>query len=176
MKVMPGYVELMHCRRFGLLFTLVVLGQAAVVHAQGVGVATGRTSATTARSANRPYNRVTTGRQDVVATSSRTSRAGDLGRLGAGRRRRFAPSLFGSVLSSQSGSANSEIPWSSTQQPRPQTEPVMVRSAPHNYYPSMRTAQHLNANTAQITRGRMGVPHICVPSRGASLAGGMRGR
>jgi hypothetical protein len=69
---------------------------------------------------------------------------------------------------------DSEIPISSTanQEPRP---PVRLPQATaHNYYPTMRPAQHPNANTARST-ARGFVPR-CTLGRGQFLTGAARHR
>jgi hypothetical protein len=137
----------------------------------------GRAGTPAQRAANRSYNRVTTARQNVVSTSARTARTG--GTSVASARTPQVDSLHpytDQARLAQAGRDNSEIPSSSSQQPVPESQPVVVRPMTHSYYPSIRTGQYPNANTAQITRGRVGLPHICVPSRGAAMAGAVRGR
>lgn len=139
----------------------------------------GRAATTTQRATGRSFNRVTTARPDVVSTSSRTARPG--GTSVASGRMAQDDSLHpysDQMRLAQAGRSNSEIPSSSSWRPesRPESQPVMSRSAPHNYYPTMRTGQYPNANTAPITRGRTGAPHICVPNRAGALAGAARGR
>ncbi|MGP0068323.1 MAG: hypothetical protein ACLQGP_32595 [Isosphaeraceae bacterium] len=152
-------------------------GSPANVQRGGTANVIGRPPATAPRLSSRSYNRLTTARQDVVPTASRpvgTSVAA------AGMPRPGGDSLHpysDQMLRAQAAGSNSEVPWSSTQQPRPETPPVIQRpTASHNFYPSMRTGRYPNANTAQITSGRTGVRHICVPGRGAAMAGGVRGR
>jgi len=172
-KAYSKCVEPLRSWRIGLFCVLATLGHGVAVHAQGAGNANERTRSTTQRSSNSSYNRLTTARQGVVSTSSGTARTSVAsGRMSQG------DSLhpYSDQALAQAGRANSEIPSSSTQQPRPESRPVAVRSTPHNYYPSMRTGQYPNANRAQITSGRVGARHICVPSRGQSMAGAVRGR
>ncbi len=138
------------------------------------------------RATNRSFNRVTTSRQEVVSTLTRTSRPGGTstaGGTGMISRNDMLRPYSAQARLAQSARANSEVPLSSTQQPRPESQPVMVRSTPHDYYPSLRSGRYPNANTAQITRrngitggGGGGGGHICVPSRGSAMAGAPRGR
>ncbi len=129
------------------------------------------------------FNRVTTTRRQVVSAPSRTTAGsgGTTAGVGGGP---YHPLQTYSTPPQTAGArgAYSEVPAGSSQQtgPRqPRSQPVMVRSTPHNYYPSMRTGQYANANRAQIARPgkRTGMmPGIGVPSRGRSQAGSGRGR
>ncbi len=66
--------------------------------------------------------------------------------------------------------AQSQSSLGSTRTPPPQVVVPQRTAPPHNYYPTMRGAQHFNANVPQ---GR----HRCAPSRGSVMAGGYgRGR
>jgi hypothetical protein len=195
-EVMPKSADYRRSWRIGLMVVLATLVHGIAVQAQGVGTTQGvgnsqgagntqgvgtanvRTSATPPRSARLSYNRLTTGRQYVVSTSSRTTQPGGTS-VASGSTSQGASlhPYSDQMIQAQARRASSEIPSSSTQQPQPESQPVEVRSTPpRNYYPGMRTARYPNANTAQISRGGMGVPHICTPSRGSAMAGGIRGR
>ncbi len=66
--------------------------------------------------------------------------------------------------------AQSQSVIGSTRMPPPRVavQPRTVQS--HNYYPTLRTSQHPNANVPQARRR-------CTPSRGAAMGGSMgRGR
>ncbi|MHB1557448.1 MAG: hypothetical protein ACYC61_08210 [Isosphaeraceae bacterium] len=66
--------------------------------------------------------------------------------------------------------AQSRASLGSTRTPPPQMIVPQRTAPPHNYYPTMRGSQHVNANVPQ-TR------HRCTPSRGSVMAGGYgRGR
>ncbi len=178
MEFLPRCIAPLRSWRIGLVLVLATLGHGVAAHAQGgvsVNNANVRAAAATQRSNKLSYNRLSSGRQYVVPTSSRT--AGTSGYSGSMSQGDSLHPYSDQMLQSQAARADSEIPSSSTQQPPAESEPVTVRTTPpRTYYPGMRTGQYLNANTAQITRGRMGVPHICNPSRGSVMAGGMRGR
>jgi hypothetical protein len=202
-EVMPKSAEYRRSWRVGLMVVLATLGHGVAVQAQGVGTTQGagntqgvgttqgagntqgvgtanvRTSATPPRSARLSYNRLTTGRQYVVSTSTRPAQPG--GPPVASGSTAQGDSLHpysDQMIQAQALRATSEVPSSSTQQPQPESQPVEVRSTPpRNYYPGMRTGRYPNANTAQISRrGGVGAPHICVPSRGSAMAGGISGR
>jgi hypothetical protein len=162
--------------RIGLVLVLATLGQGILARAQSVGTTSVRAAAATQRSNKLSYNRLSSGRQYVVATSSRT--AGTSGYSGSMTQGDSLRPYSDQMFQAQAARPDSEIPSSSTQQPPAESEPITVRTTPpRNYYPGMRTGQYLNANTAQISRGgMMGVPHTCHPCRGSVMAGGMHGR
>ena len=98
-------------------------GSPANVQRGGTANVIGRPPATAPRLSSRSYNRLTTARQDVVPTASRpvgTSVAA------AGMPRPGGDSLHpysDQMLRAQAAGSNSEVPWSSTQQPRPRLRP-----------------------------------------------------
>lgn len=64
--------------------------------------------------------------------------------------------------------AQSQSPLGSTRIPPPTQMVVPQRTAPsHNFYPTMRGSQYVNANVPQAR-------HRCTPSRGSVMAGGSR--
>ncbi len=102
------------------------------------------------------FNRLTTARRSVVFTPSRPA-VGSAGSMTAAGMASRGDSLH--PYSTQPRRPSSEVPaGSSLQAPRqPQRQPVMVQSTPHNYYPTMRTGQYVNANRAQVSRARTGM-------------------
>ncbi len=169
----------------GLLVVLAILAQTPSVQAQSIGGAASRVAAATAsqRATSRSYNRLATAGQGMSAGPTRAatrSVAGYVTNASAPQDDSLHPYSSQTRQALARGS-NSEVPAGSTWQPgsrrpEPEPEPVLDRPNPRNYYPTMRVGQHPNANVAQVSRSRTGVPHICVPNRGHAMASMGRGR
>ena len=145
---------------------------------QGVGISNARPLATRPPSSRLSYNRLTTGRQAVVSTQPRVAQPGAIpaasGRMAEGV---SLHPYSDRMRQAQATGVNPDVPSGSSMSQASESPPAIVRStAPHNFYPGMRSSRYPNANTAQITRGAMGPRHICVPNRGAAISGGIRGR
>ena len=104
------------------------------------------------------FNRVTTTRRQVVASPSQTSRVARSAGAAAGA---MAASGRAALRPDNSPGSRERAKASETAIPRDSTwrqEPVgstcpaatAVRSTTHNYYPGLRSGQHVNANTAKV--------------------------
>jgi hypothetical protein len=168
----------------GLLVVLAILAQAPSTQAQSVGGTASRVAAATAsqRATSRSYNRLaTTGQGTSAAPTRAATRSG--GGYVANAMTPQDDSLHPYTNQTRQALArgsNSEVPagssWQPGRRPEPEPEPMPDRPSPRNYYPTMRVGQHPNANVAQVSRARTGVPHICVPNRGHAMASMGRGR
>jgi hypothetical protein len=112
------------------------------------------------------FNRVTTGRSEVVSVPSPARRAVAPGGTSAAA----TGSSRARSMQAQAKGAKDRIPASSswnegTQRPNP--PPATVRSSAHNYYPGMRPGQAPNANTPQAARSGQ--------RRTGMMAGGLLG-
>ncbi len=171
--------------RIVVLFVLAIVAQTPAIQAQSVGGAAAKVAAATAsqRATSRSYNRLaTTGQGTSAAPTRAATRSG--GGYVANAMTPQDDSLHPYTNQTRQALArgsSSEIPAGSSWQagsrrPEPEPEPMPDRPNPRNYYPTMRVAQHPNANVPQISRARTGVPHICVPNRGHAMASMGRGR
>ncbi len=127
------------------------------------------------------FNRVTTGRSEVVSTPSQARRAaGPVGSsVAAGK---ISPSAAigpyrARAIQAQAEAAKDRAPTSSSwhEAPEPPTSPppAAVRSTAHNYYPGMRPGLQPNANTPQAARTgqrRTGMPGGALSGLGAGAA------
>ena len=115
---------------------------------------------TTAVSPPRPsrvssFNRVTSGRSEVVSAPSQARRAAGSGGTSAVGGKMSPSAALGPyrarATQAQAKAARDRIPASSTWREGPQRPPPppTVRSTAHNYYPGMRPGEHPNANTPQ---------------------------
>jgi hypothetical protein len=114
------------------------------------------------------FDRLTTTREEVVSTSPR---AGAHGARSSGTSTGSQATLPSQSLHPYTTGAmpggNSLVPAGSSWQHTPPRAAVQVRSQAHNYYPTMRSPQHLNAQVRGQGRCTVGRAHV--------LTGGHRG-
>jgi hypothetical protein len=114
------------------------------------------------------FNRVTTTRRFTVPAAgqaARLARSGGAsgGAIAAARDHALNPINPASSSPRRSAASSPEVPVGSTwrQAPDRPTRPpaTAVRSSTHNYFPGLRSGQHTNSNTAQVTHGgRIRIP------------------
>ncbi len=108
------------------------------------------------------FNRVTTTRKEVVPAQSqaaRVARPGGTSTGAAAASRAGVLHPYTKPANARAKMANSGVPNGSTarQEPRQSTRPATaVRSATHNYYPTLRPGAHVNANKAQVAAASKG--------------------
>ena len=115
------------------------------------------------------FNRVTTGRREVVSAPSQARRAVGPGGTSAVAGKTSPSAALGPyrarAAQAQAKGAKDRTPASSTWREGPQRPtsppPATARSTAHNYYPGMRPGEHPNANTPQAAgtgQRRNGMP------------------
>jgi hypothetical protein len=127
------------------------------------------------------FNRVTTGRSEVVSAPSQARRTAGLGGTSAVAGKTSPSAALGPyrarATQAQTKGVRDRAPASSTWRESPQRPttpaPPTVRSTAHNYYPGLRPGQQPNANTPQAAgtgQRRNGIPAGALLGLGANTA------